>query len=228
MSQSPLTPQTLQPEHPYAQAAAQLNKLIRAGKSFSGHERNCFFLNVAGSSFANASAISGFDFDDDARAVAKCDWDFDGDLDLWVANRTAPQVRFLQNKMGSQRHFIALRLIGRQSNRDAIGAQVLLTVVNGDRSATLRGSVRAEKVTWAKAPSGSTLDWATGRRFKGWRFVGPVEDSNNSSLLRDSITALNSQKGPERVKLGRLRNPLVLSAANRSLCRPAVWPLTTA
>ncbi len=143
MSQSPLVPQTLQPEHPYAQAAAQLNKLIRAGKSFSGHERNCFYLNVADGSFANASTVSGFDFDDDARAVAKCDWDFDGDLDLWVANRTAPQVRFLQNKTGSKHHCIAFRLIGRQSNRDAIGSQVRLTIANGDGSTTLRQSVRA-------------------------------------------------------------------------------------
>lgn len=32
--------------------------------------------------FANVSAVSGLDFMDDGRAVVKCDWDADGDLDL--------------------------------------------------------------------------------------------------------------------------------------------------
>ena len=141
MSQTPQEAAKIDNEHPYAKAAAQLNKLIRGGRSLSGHERNCFFLHLKGTSFANTSSVSGFDFDDDGRAVAKCDWDLDGDLDFWIANRTAPQVRFLQNEVGTQNHFVAFRLQGTESNRDAIGARVELKL-HGSKQSLIQG-VRA-------------------------------------------------------------------------------------
>ena len=94
----------------------------------SGEERNCMFLNTRGRRFATASATSGFDFLDDARAIALTDWDLDGDLDVWVSNRTAPRVRFLRNDLpaSSERRFLGLRLEGKTANRDAIGARVEL------------------------------------------------------------------------------------------------------
>lgn len=94
------------------------------GKSFSGREPHCVFLNTRDRRFANISATSGLDFTDDGRAVAIVDWDHDGDLDLWIANRTAPQVRFLRNDTPTSHHFLTLRLQGTTSNRDAIGARV--------------------------------------------------------------------------------------------------------
>ncbi len=107
--------------------------MIRMGKSFSGRERHCCFLNTGGPQFADISATSGLDFADDGRAAAVVDWDHDGDLDLWVANRTAPRVRFLRNNLSDNsssddRHFLAIRLKGRaaQCNRDAIGARLEL------------------------------------------------------------------------------------------------------
>ncbi len=72
------------------------NNLIRLGKSLSGRERNCCFLNVGRGWFADISSISGADFDDDARALGIVDWDFDGDLDFWVVNRTGPQLRYVR------------------------------------------------------------------------------------------------------------------------------------
>lgn len=139
--QTPQGERTLRPEHPYAQAAVQLNRLLRQGHSFSGHERNCCFLNLQNGQYATASGVSGFDQADDGRAIAKCDWDFDGDLDFWVANRTAPQIRFMRNEIGSKKHFLAFRLIGTESNHDAIGARVRIRVAaNGS---PLVQSVRA-------------------------------------------------------------------------------------
>ncbi|NIP94492.1 MAG: hypothetical protein GWO24_14035, partial [Akkermansiaceae bacterium] len=70
---------------------------IGEGRSFSGHEKNCCFLNTGGGRFADVSAAVGLAFDDDGRAVSVCDWDFDGRQDLWVTNRTAPRVRLLRN-----------------------------------------------------------------------------------------------------------------------------------
>lgn len=122
--------------------------LIRTGGSWSGHERNCCFLNTGGPQFADASAVTGLDFLDDGRAVAVVDWDLDGDLDLWMSARTAPRLRFVRNDFisspgaetsaDSPSHdekstaaFVAIRLRGTRSNRDAIGARVELTC--GDR-----------------------------------------------------------------------------------------------
>ena len=95
------------------------------GKSFSGYERHCAFLNTGQTQFANVSATSGLDLVDDGRGVAYVDWDHDGDLDLWLLNRTSPQVRFLRNEI-PRGHFIAVRLVGTTCNRDAIGARVEL------------------------------------------------------------------------------------------------------
>ena len=73
-----------------------INDLLRAGRSLSGHERNCCFLNLgafgAGRFADISSAVSG-DLDDDGRVLALADWDFDGDQDMWITNRSGPQIR---------------------------------------------------------------------------------------------------------------------------------------
>jgi len=106
----------------------EINRKISQGKSFSGYEQNALFLNLEGRSFADVGALFGVDFDDDARAVATVDWDRDGNLDMWVTNRTAPRVRLLRNNHPSTNSFVAIRLIGNgtTTNRDAIGARLTL------------------------------------------------------------------------------------------------------
>ncbi len=109
-------------------------KLLRAGQSFSGRERNCAFLNCGSGPFANVSAVSGLDFPDDGRAIGLTDWDQDGDLDLWFANRTGPRLRLMRNETISDRddeqnaNFVALSLQGVRANRDAIGARVEISL----------------------------------------------------------------------------------------------------
>ncbi len=103
-----------------------LNNLLQQGRSFSGREKNCCFLNTRGPRFANISACSGLDYFDDSRSLALVDWDHDGDQDLWMANRTGPRLRFLRNDVPHKNHFVSLRLRGSgpTTNRDAIGARV--------------------------------------------------------------------------------------------------------
>ena len=103
-----------------------MGQLLSAGKSWSGHERNCCFLNTGNIRFANVSAVTGFDFPDDGRGLATVDWDHDGDLDLWTSNRTGPRVRFFRNNLAGGQHSLSVKLTGVSCNRDAIGARLEL------------------------------------------------------------------------------------------------------
>jgi tetratricopeptide (TPR) repeat protein len=127
-------------DEPGNDPAWRLIQLVRSGRSFSGRERNCVFLNTHQPRFADVSAVSGIDFDDDARAVGRVDWDHDGDLDLWISNRNAPQCRFLRNDHPAIGNWIALQLAGRVSNRDAIGARVTVSL---DRQPPIVRTLRA-------------------------------------------------------------------------------------
>lgn len=117
----------------YRNAWSALSQLIGMGRSFSGHERNCCFLNNHSGRFADVSAATGLDLIDDGRAIALADWDADGDLDIWLANRTAPRVRLMRNDADNRHHWLAIRLQGRSSNRDAIGARVELVLDDSSR-----------------------------------------------------------------------------------------------
>jgi tetratricopeptide (TPR) repeat protein len=105
--------------------------MILQGRSFSGLERHCSFLNTgslaeAQGLFATISASSGLDFPDDGRAISVVDWDQDGDLDLWMSARNAPRIRLMQNRAKNKNHFISISLKGNgtNTNKDAIGSRV--------------------------------------------------------------------------------------------------------
>lgn len=115
----------------YENGWTALSSLMDSGASWSGRERHCAYLNLGDAGFVDVSAASGLDFVDDGRAVVATDWDGDGAVDLWFANRTGPRLRFLHNQGGTGAHFLALALEGVDCNRDAIGARV--EVIAGDR-----------------------------------------------------------------------------------------------
>jgi peroxiredoxin len=113
----------LEPRSSYRAALRSVEHLIDTGHSFSGHEPNCAFLNLGDGTFATAGAVSGFDFPDDARALALTDWDGDGDQDVWMTCRTAPMLRYLRNDVPRAGPSLLLRLEGVKAARDAAGAR---------------------------------------------------------------------------------------------------------
>ncbi|MCA9266484.1 MAG: ASPIC/UnbV domain-containing protein, partial [Planctomycetales bacterium] len=133
MSRSPTETSSSAEVLEYDKGWAALNRLIRSGRSFSGRERNCCFLNTGAQRFANVSAVTGLDFPDDGRGLCVTDWDHDGRLDFWATNRTGPRIRFLKNNYQTDNEFISFSLVGTSSNRDAIGARVMLTLAGNDQ-----------------------------------------------------------------------------------------------
>ena len=86
--------------------------------SFSGHETNSLFINEAGTSFADLSALSGLDSLSDGRGFAYLDIDRDGWTDVALVNSNAPQLELFRNRLGdlgATGRAIHLRLIGSQA-----------------------------------------------------------------------------------------------------------------
>ena len=96
-------------------------------------ESNVFFVNEAGK-LRNRSAHSGADFVGNSRSTAYLDFDGDGDLDIAVNGFHAPAKLFRNNSEMRGLNWLKIRLIGdpdQGSNRDAIGARVLVTADGG-------------------------------------------------------------------------------------------------
>jgi tetratricopeptide (TPR) repeat protein len=94
--------------------------------SWSGYERNVFYANNRDGSFSDVSGALGLDFLEDGRSFALADIDHDGRLELVLKNRNGPQIRVLENVMKDLSPAISFHLRGTRSNRDAIGASVIV------------------------------------------------------------------------------------------------------
>ncbi len=101
-----------------------INELIRSDDTWHGYARNVLFANKGNGTFAEISGPAGLDFLDDSRSFALADIDHDGRPEIILKNRNAPQLRILHNVMTDIGHSISFRLLGKQSNRDAIGAAI--------------------------------------------------------------------------------------------------------
>ncbi len=89
-------------------------------------------LKRVGKKFQDVSAGAGEAFQQAwaSRGAAFGDMDNDGDVDIIVSN-CGGFAYFLQNDGGNRNHWIGLDLLGKRSNRDAIGARVKLTSESG-------------------------------------------------------------------------------------------------
>ena len=92
----------------------------------------------SGHEFVDVSAQSGSVFRQAwvARGMAVGDLDNDGRLDAVVTTNDGP-VHILHNETSTRNHWILLKLVGHQSNRDAIGAEITLVTRSGAQYATV-------------------------------------------------------------------------------------------
>ncbi len=223
----------------YANAWASIQNLVREqGASWSGRESNRSWLNLGDGSFADISNLTAAEFLDDGRSTAYSDWDDDGRLDIILRSRTAPRLRVLHNRVQNGGSFLAVNLRGTTSNRDAIGAHVIVQADAMTCRQTLHAgegylcqsskrlhfglgkakSVDEVTVVWPNGTSESFSGVEINGRFLLVEGSGRAEPSAVSNA--DSLAALAPSPLPE-IKEGVVRIPLAQKIPLAKLRIPA-------
>lgn len=96
------------------------------------------FRNLGGGKFEEVTSSLGGAFAAArvARGAAYADIDNDGDLDVLLTTSGGPAVLF--RSQGGRNQSLRIRLVGRESNRNGVGARVKLTTPAGSQTQTLR------------------------------------------------------------------------------------------
>jgi hypothetical protein len=113
-------------------AVRVIEALANAGDPFPFHETNQLFWNTGAGAdgatrFEEVTGKAGkvFELSEVSRALAAGDLDNDGDTDVLLVNNNGP-ARLLINAVGQDRHWLGLKLVGRDGRRDQLGARVEL------------------------------------------------------------------------------------------------------
>ena len=165
------SPDQPRPSHEYEQGWNAVNELIRSDYTWSGFERNVFYLNNGDGTFSDISGIVGLDFPEDSRTFALGDFDHDGRLEVVLKNRNSPQLRCLKNVLPELPAAISFRLSGKTSNRDAVGARITVETTDSRQTRTLRAgsgflAQHSKELFFglgaAKSVVQSTIEWPSG------------------------------------------------------------------
>lgn len=145
---SPEWKRTGPPDNLGPQIDTRLSGMDRQGDkilvhSLNGSERNHYFANRAGRSFADISGLSGLDNVADSRGFAVLDYDRDGWQDVALVNANQPLFNLYHNEMpaaGLSGGMIAIRFVGGNRTpapskefgcRDGFGARVTAELGDG-------------------------------------------------------------------------------------------------
>ena len=108
-----------------------MGKIFEEGFSFSGFERDKLYLNDGGKRFVDISGLSGLDSVTDGRGAAYADFDNDGDYDIFLTTLQGLAHLLFRNYVGQENGFLRVTLEGRESGRDAFGAEVRVKTTQG-------------------------------------------------------------------------------------------------
>lgn len=100
--------------------------------SLSGYQRSRVLVNLGREGLRDLAPAVGVSDRYDGRAVAFADLFNEGELDAVVANQNGPALVY-RNRVEPGRHWIAFRLVGRESNRSAVGAEVTVELAGGSQ-----------------------------------------------------------------------------------------------
>jgi hypothetical protein len=150
-----------------------------AGEPYPYGNPNKLFVNTGPPRFAYRDASNGphFELRETSRGSAFGDVDNDGDVDIVVAQSNGP-LRLLLNDGAADRAWVELRLVGSESNRSAIGAEVtilrpgLVRRVHADGSYLSANDLRVHVgLGDDEAPQSVRVRWPLGRTEE----FGPLE-----------------------------------------------------
>jgi hypothetical protein len=96
-------------------------------RSWHGWERNRYLHNNGDGTFQEMGRATGTDLLLNSRGVAVADFWNRGVLDIAVS-ASADRHTLLKNNLVPDRHWLQVELVGRRSNRDAVGARITLYV----------------------------------------------------------------------------------------------------
>lgn len=102
-------------------------------------QRNLLYRNAGNGTFEDVTSLAGpgLEIRRSGRGVAFADFDNDGNLDLVINNQNDPPT-LLRNEGGNQNHWISVQTVGTKSNRDGIGARIILTAGGRRQMAEVR------------------------------------------------------------------------------------------
>ncbi len=96
----------------------------------SSNLTNYMFINQNGTSFTNATKVSGVDQPANSNGAAYADLDNDGDLDLIVNNINKPAFIYRNETQIESKNFLQIKLEGAGMNTQGIGSKI--TIYYGD------------------------------------------------------------------------------------------------
>ncbi len=156
------------------------------GLSFGFLVPNRMLKNVEGKRFVDISSSSRTGHLQKGHGVACGDWDRDGDLDLFVEMGGGVSGDKYHNLLfqnpGQGNHWLTVRLVGKKTNRAAIGARIKVLTA-GDRPATVHrqissgssfgGNPMEQTIGLARATQVATLEvyWPTSRTRQVFRDI---------------------------------------------------------
>jgi hypothetical protein len=179
--------------------------------SFRSLMPNLMFLNQEGTGFADVTMSGGFGHLQKGHAIAFADLDNDGDDDVFEQmGGFYPEDKFadaLYENPGFDTHWIAIQLVGTESNRAAIGARVRARVRENGLDRWVYRHVNSGG-SFGANPLRQTLGLGKATTIDMLEVFWPT--TNRTHVFRDvrvdqTIRIVEGQSEYETLKLNRLR-----------------------